>query len=296
MSEGSLRICNLTLSTLAFHNLPHTNTIMTGMDAWLIAQCMARLPTLTYFSHPESSLEDFFSAEQTTILNGDSTSGQCGIAEHELRFLSSLRLSLGGSSPSIPNAHVIQTQLDFDCDHARTLCPVDSSSLGNYDSNAIADEHISHQALCYDHDHRSFVAFPRSDTQLGALGLAGVSLLPSLSALHIQGAPTMPISILHTESRRKVSDGPLSSLQGQGIKTVSNKIPLSNYRCCWKVDDHQLCGAWIEGGSKEVWMHVRKAHGLKGRYSGSCHSPGYQVALLELRHRASTIRLCSEAH
>jgi hypothetical protein len=81
MSEGSLRICNLTLSTLAFHNLPHTNTIMTGMDAWLIAQCMARLPTLTYFSHPESSLEDFFSAEQTTILNGDSTSGQCGYVQ-----------------------------------------------------------------------------------------------------------------------------------------------------------------------------------------------------------------------
>lgn len=41
------------------------------MDTWLIAQCMARLPRLTYFSHPESSLDDFFSGEAGTIMDGN---------------------------------------------------------------------------------------------------------------------------------------------------------------------------------------------------------------------------------
>lgn len=41
------------------------------MDTWLIAQCTARLPRLTYFSHPESSLDDFFSGEASAIMDGN---------------------------------------------------------------------------------------------------------------------------------------------------------------------------------------------------------------------------------
>lgn len=45
------------------------------MKTWLMAQCMARLPHLTYFSHPESSLDDFFSGEASIVMDENHRGG-----------------------------------------------------------------------------------------------------------------------------------------------------------------------------------------------------------------------------
>ncbi|KAG8221307.1 hypothetical protein J3R82DRAFT_1474 [Butyriboletus roseoflavus] len=53
---------------------------------------------------------------------------------------------------------------------------------------------------------------------------------------------------------------------------TSRTLPIPpRYQCDWEVVEKQPCGDWIEGGSKEVWSHVRTAHGLKGLYSIWCH-------------------------
>ncbi|KAF9243130.1 hypothetical protein BU15DRAFT_72329 [Melanogaster broomeanus] len=148
---------------------------MKEMNTWLVAQCMDRLPKLTYFSHPESSLEDFFSAEGRTILNEHSRSsdsilfGQCGVAEHELRFLSSIRLGFGLPS-STSNFNVDQAQFNFGRSYSYTPPPFAFSSSRNHNSNTIADAgRIAHQPLGFPDDH-SFIIVPRRDTQLGPPG------------------------------------------------------------------------------------------------------------------------------
>ncbi|KAI9459998.1 hypothetical protein HD554DRAFT_2135277 [Boletus coccyginus] len=56
-----------------------------------------------------------------------------------------------------------------------------------------------------------------------------------------------------------------------GVPSHPSSRYSSRYRCNWEVAKNQPCGEWVEGGNKEVWMHVRTAHGLKGLYSGWCH-------------------------
>ncbi|KIJ65899.1 hypothetical protein HYDPIDRAFT_109982 [Hydnomerulius pinastri MD-312] len=136
------------------------------MDTWLIAQCMARLPPLTYFSHPESSLQDFFSSDRNSLRDErsrrrDAHSGQNGTVEHELRFLSSLRLSLG-AAPHIPSA-------DFVIDD---------------------DDPLSHPAVSHVNSRARITIPPRSRNVLGAPAVPAASTPAPSAWLHI--AETRP--------------------------------------------------------------------------------------------------------
>ncbi|KIJ65897.1 hypothetical protein HYDPIDRAFT_109980 [Hydnomerulius pinastri MD-312] len=198
---------------------------------------------------------------------GDVTHILDRVAEHELRFLSSLRLSLG-AAPHTPSVDVV-----VDHDHPLSQPAVDSSVFRASNRNAMAVERYDITRQFTRSDHYSFVIPPRSRNVLGAPAVPAVpaaSTPAPLARLHIAETPAAHSVLLHADSQQQRPETS-SFTYGTHISNATRLHSTSGYQCCWEGDNYQQCGVWVEGGIKEVWKHVQKAHGLRGLYSGSCH-------------------------
>lgn len=184
-------------------------------------------------------------------------------APHELQFLRSLGQSLG-IHPPMANGRA--TELD--------LCRGRVSSRGHFSNSAsdhpsaTADERVTSQLLESLNDHRSVT--DAEETPTSSPDPFSVSILPLLAPpANIQAPAILPSTALHVVSCADLNRP--KSAQPRITTNASSYSSSSRYRCNWEVAKEQPCGKWIEGGSKEVWIHVRTAHGLKGHYSGWCH-------------------------
>lgn len=252
------------------------------MDTWLTAQCMARLPHFTYFSHPESSLDEFFSGEASTTMDGDhrgdgSSPTRQGYvplvvmiwgnristlyraAPHELRFMRSLSQSLG-IDPPMMNGRA--TKLGFYHDHGRVLPRGNICAAASRHPRATADEQAASALLGSLSDPRSV----RDPSKTPASSAISVTNFPFQSGPAKIQAPASRSTTSHVASctvSRPTSTQPQSTTNGGSHSS-------SRYQCHWQTTGEQSCGEWIEGGCKEMWVHVRTTHGLKGRYSSWC--------------------------
>lgn len=149
--------------------------------------------------------------------------------------------------------------------HGRTGSCCHFSESADRHLSATADERNPGQLLRSVSDHRLFTDL--NETPTSSSGPTSVSSLPFMTtSVNIQ-TPAMSSSAQHAVSC--TDPYKLKSPLPRVITNVSHASP--RYQCDWEVAEKQPCGEWIEGGSKEVWSHVRTAHGLKGLYSGWCH-------------------------
>lgn len=138
------------------------------------------------------------------------------------------------------------------------------SDLASRHPSATAKERVvSHLSESLSHD--CTVREP-AEMPLSSHGPASVSILPFVAAPINIRTPATPSVALH-----EVTCANLNRPRPAQPQITSNAGSPPRYRCDWEVAKEQPCGRWIEGGSKEVWTHVRTTHGLKGRYSGWCH-------------------------
>ena len=138
--------------------------------------------------------------------------------------------------------------------HRRASSSCLSSNFASSHPRITADERAMSQQL---DDYHSVT----SSTDNSLAGLMKMSNSPFPSGMQV---PATSSTTLHVVSC--VGDEP--SLQPRNTTNAGSD---SRYQCNWEVSEERPCGEWIGGGSKEVWIHVRTAHGLKGKYGGWCH-------------------------
>ncbi|KAG9312077.1 hypothetical protein JVU11DRAFT_7360 [Chiua virens] len=126
-----------------------------------------------------------------------------------------------------------------------------------------AEEPSSNQILRAIGDH-----VPSPDTRgtltSSSVSRFGASDFPVRPGSADSKAPTTSSAPHVTSCNRDASE----TAQLRSTENASNGP--SRYQCQWEVVKNGPCGEWIEGGSKEIWAHVRTCHGLKGHYGGRC--------------------------
>ena len=182
-------------------------------------------------------------------------------APHELQFLRSVSQSLGMHPPTVNGR---AAEVSFCRYRGRILPRGHFSNSTDRHPRATSDDRTASHPLPSLSDRRLSTDTSEIPTSLSSP--ISVSILPFLSTSDIQ-TPAMPSSAQYMVSCKN-----LNSAKSAQPGVISNPSHTSSrHQCKWEVAENQPCGEWIEGGSKEVWIHVRTAHGLKGLYNGWCH-------------------------
>ena len=170
----------------------------------------------------------------------------------------SLNQSLGIHPPTVNSR---AAELDFCCYHGRILPRGRPSNLADRHPRTTSGEHAASHHSSSSFSGRRF-STDTSKIPTSSSGQIPVPILPFLSTSPNIQAPAVS-SLLSCKD--------LNSPKPAQLQVITNHSHTSSrYQCNWEVAEDRPCGEWIEGGGKEVWIHVRTAHGLKGLYSGWC--------------------------
>ena len=139
-----------------------------------------------------------------------------------------------------------------------------SSNFADRHPRATSDDRTASHALPSFSDRRF-----STDASKGPASLSGpisVSILPFMSTF-----PNIQTPATSSSAQPVISCTDLNGPEFAQLRVITNPSHTSSrYQCNWGITENRPCGEWIEGGSREVWRHVRTAHGLKGLYSGWC--------------------------